>query len=29
MKILFLGDVAGPSGRKAVQSYLPQIKKKK
>ena len=28
MKILFLGDVAGPSGRKAVQSYLPQIKKK-
>ena len=28
MKILFLGDVAGPSGRKAVQGYLPQIKKK-
>ena len=27
MKILFLGDVAGPSGCKAVQSYLPQIKK--
>jgi hypothetical protein len=29
MKILFLGDVAGPSGCKAVQGYLPQIKKKK
>ena len=29
MKILFLGDVAGPSGRKAVQGHLPQIKKKK
>ena len=28
MKILFLGDVAGPSGRKAVQGHLPQIKKK-
>jgi metallophosphoesterase (TIGR00282 family) len=28
MKILFLGDVAGPSGCKAVQDYLPQIKKK-
>jgi hypothetical protein len=28
MKILFLGDVAGPSGCKAVQNYLPQIKKK-
>ena len=28
MKILFLGDVAGPSGCKAVQGYLPQIKKK-
>jgi len=29
MKILFLGDVVGPSGCKAVQGYLPQIKKKK
>jgi hypothetical protein len=28
MKILFLGDVAGPSGCKAVQDYLSQIKKK-
>ena len=28
MKILFLGDVLGPSGRKSVQGYLPQIKKK-
>ena len=28
MKILFLGDIAGPSGCKAVQGYLPQIKKK-
>ena len=28
MKILFLGDVAGPSGCEAVQGYLPQIKKK-
>ena len=28
MKILFLGDVLGPSGCKSVQSYLPQIKKK-
>jgi len=28
MKILFLGDVAGPSGCKAIQVYLPQIKKK-
>ena len=29
MKILFLGDIVGPSGYKAVQGYLPQIKKKK
>ena len=28
MKILFLGDVIGPSGCKSVQGYLPQIKKK-
>ena len=28
MKILFLGDVLGPSGCKSVQVYLPQIKKK-
>ena len=28
MKILFLGDILGPSGCKSVQSYLPQIKKK-
>ena len=28
MKILFLGDVLGPSGCKSVQGYLPQIKKK-
>jgi len=28
MKILFLGDVIGPSGCKSVKSYLPQIKKK-
>ena len=28
MKILFLGDVLGPSGCKSVQDYLPQIKKK-
>ena len=28
MKILFLGDVIGPSGCKSVQNYLPQIKKK-
>ena len=28
MKILFLGDIVGPSGYKAVQGYLPQIKKK-
>jgi len=28
MKILFLGDVLGPSGCKSVQRYLPQIKKK-
>ena len=27
MKILFLGDVLGPSGCKSVQGYLPQIKK--
>ena len=27
MKILFLGDVAGPSGCKLVKSHLPQIKK--
>ena len=25
MKILFLGDVVGPSGCKSIQSYLPQI----
>jgi len=29
MKILFLGDVIGPSGCKSVKNYLPQIKKKK
>ena len=28
MKILFLGDVVGPSGCNSVISYLPQIKKK-
>ena len=28
MKILFLGDVIGPSGCKSVKNYLPQIKKK-
>ena len=28
MKILFLGDVLGPSGCKSVKSYLRQIKKK-
>jgi len=28
MKILFLGDILGPSGCKSVQDYLPQIKKK-
>jgi len=28
MKILFLGDVLGPSGCKSVKSYLPQIRKK-
>ena len=28
MKILFLGDILGPSGCKSVNSYLPQIKKK-
>ena len=28
MKILFLGDILGPSGCKSVQGYLPQIKKK-
>ena len=28
MKILFLGDVLGPSGCKSIQGYLPQIKKK-
>ena len=28
MKILFLGDVIGPSGCKSVNSYLSQIKKK-
>jgi len=28
MKILFLGDVLGPSGCKSVQGYLPQIRKK-
>ena len=28
MKILFLGDVVGPSGCKSVKSYLPKIKKK-
>jgi len=28
MKILFLGDVLGPSGCKAVQDHLPKIKKK-
>ena len=28
MKILFLGDVIGPSGCKSVKGYLPQIKKK-
>jgi len=28
MKILFLGDVVGPSGCKSVKSYLPQIKNK-
>ena len=28
MKILFLGDVVGPSGCKSVQRYLPQIVKK-
>ena len=28
MKILFLGDILGPSGCKSVKSYLPQIKKK-
>jgi len=28
MKILFLGDVVGPSGCKSVRSYLPQIIKK-
>ena len=27
MKILFLGDVVGPSGCKSVKNYLPQIKK--
>ena len=25
MKILFLGDVVGPSGCKSVQDHLPQI----
>ena len=28
MKILFLGDIIGPSGCKSIKSYLPQIKKK-
>ena len=28
MKILFLGDIIGPSGCKSVKNYLPQIKKK-
>ncbi len=28
MKILFLGDVIGPSGCKSVKNYLPQINKK-
>ena len=28
MKILFLGDVIGPSGCKSVRDYLPQIRKK-
>ena len=28
MKILFLGDVLGPSGCKSVQGHLPKIKKK-
>ena len=28
MKILFLGDVIGPSGCKSVKNYLPQIRKK-
>jgi hypothetical protein len=28
MRILFLGDIAGPSGCKAVQDYLSQIRKK-
>jgi len=28
MKILFLGDIVGPSGCKSVKSYLPQIKNK-
>ena len=28
MKILFLGDVIGPSGCKSIKSYLPEIKKK-
>ena len=27
MKILFLGDIVGPSGRKSIINYLPQIKK--
>ena len=28
MKILFLGDVVGPSGCESLKSYLPQIRKK-
>ena len=28
MKILFLGDILGPSGCKSVKNYLPQIKNK-
>ena len=28
MKILFLGDIVGPSGCKSVKSYLPDIIKK-
>ena len=29
MKILFLGDIVGPSGRRAILENLPNIIKKK
>ena len=28
MRILFIGDIVGKAGRKCLQSYLPELKKK-